>query len=227
MNKPLPVVFIPALLCDERLYGDVITAFDDRIDAEVMVSPKPRLEDSTADILARAPEKFVLAGTSYGGILAMHIALAAPERVIALWLMGCDPGAPGSGGPDLAAGLEGSSDKVIELLSTLVVHKTAIGPAQTFKTMAQAVGGKAGAAQARAAAARADITSRLGELSMPVLVLWGQEDALVAARVGHGLARALPDARFHELPGCGHLPSLEKPVESAAHFEAFIESLVN
>ncbi|MES2399858.1 MAG: alpha/beta hydrolase [Pseudomonadota bacterium] len=226
MSQAFPVVFIPALLCDERLYADVITALGDRIDAKVMMSPKPHIEESAADILARAPEKFVLAGSSYGGVLAMHIALVAPERVTALWLLGCDPGAPRPGGPNLAAGLEAAPDKVIELLSTLVVHRTAIGPAQSFKSMAQAVGGTAGATQARAAAARTDITPRLGELSMPVLALWGQEDALVAASVGRGLAQALPDGRFYELPGCGHLPTLEKPVESAAHFEAFLESLV-
>lgn len=226
MPKSLPVVFIPALLCDERLYSDVITVLGKRIDAQVMVSPKPRLEESAADILARAPAKFVLVGTSYGGNLAMQIALTAPERVMALWLMGCDPGAPRSGGPDLAVGLEAAPGTVIDLLATLVVHKTASGPAQAFKTMAQAVGGAAGAAQARAVGTRADVSARLGELVMPVLVLCGQDDTLVPATVGRNLAQALPDARFHQLSGCGHLPTLEKPIESAAHFEAFLEASI-
>ena len=78
-----PVVFIPALLCDEQLYRDVIADLGDVIDAQVMLSPKPRLEDSVADILARAPAKFALVGTSYGGSLAIEVALTAPERVTA------------------------------------------------------------------------------------------------------------------------------------------------
>ena len=106
MLPSIPTVFIPALLCDERLYSGVIAALGPQIDARVMMSPKPSLADSVADILARAPATFALVGTSYGGNLAMEIALAAPKRVTALWLMGCDPAAPRTGGPDLASGLE-------------------------------------------------------------------------------------------------------------------------
>ena len=50
-----PVVFIPALLCDEQLYRDVITALGDAIEPHVLLSPRPRLEESVADILDRAP----------------------------------------------------------------------------------------------------------------------------------------------------------------------------
>ena len=84
-------------LRDEAMYRDVITDLGDAIEAQVMLSPKPDLADSVADILARAPATFALVGTSYGGNLALEIALAAPERVTALWLMGCDPAAPQAG----------------------------------------------------------------------------------------------------------------------------------
>jgi len=222
-----PTVFIPALLCDARLYGDVIAALGDQIAATVLLSPQPRLADSVADILARAPEKFALVGTSYGGSLALEIALAAPQRVTALWLMGCDPGAPKTGGPDLAGGLEATPDAVIGMLAGLVVHKDAAGPAAVFKAMAQTVGGAHGAAQARAASTRTALASRLGELKMPVLLLWGEDDALVPAAVGRQLAENLPDAHYHQLAGCGHLPTLEKPAESAALFSAFLRRETN
>lgn len=224
MSTSIPTVFVPALLCDERLYSEVIAALGDQIDAHVMMSPKPVLADSVADILARAPQKFALVGTSYGGNLAMEIAMAAPERVAALWLMGCDPGTPQAGGPDLAGGLEATPDVVFGMLGGLVVHKEATGPATTFRAMAQAVGGAAGAAQARALGVRADITARLGALKMPALVLWGEQDALVPVAVGRKLADALPHGHFHQLAGCGHLPTLEKPAESAALFSAFLRS---
>ena len=222
MSIPIPTVFIPALLCDERLYSDVIADLGDQIEAQVMLSPKPVLADSVADILARAPAKFALVGTSYGGRIALEIALAAPERVTALWLMGCDFGAPQPGGPDLAGGLEATPDAVFGMLAGLVVSKQATGAAVTFMDMAHAVGGAAGAAQAKALAGRADLGTRLSELKMPVLVLWGEEDAIVPASAGRKLADALPNARFHQLANCGHLPTLEKPVESAALFSSFL-----
>ncbi len=219
---PTPIVFIPALLCDEALYRDVIAGLGDTVQAHVMSSPKPRLDESVADILARAPAKFALVGTSYGGNLALEVALAAPERVTALWLMGCDPAAPQPGGPDLAGGLEATPDGVIDMLAGLVVRTEAVDAAATFKAMARRVGGAAGAAQARALGVRDEASSRLGALTMPALVVWGAEDALVPVSVGRTLADGLPHAHFHVIEKCGHLPTLEQPGECAALFGEFL-----
>ena len=219
---PLPVVFIPALLCNERMYAETIANLGDVIDAHVLLSPMPTLDASVEDILARAPGQFVLVGTSYGGNLAMRVALAAPERVSALWLMGCDPQAPKAGGPDLAAALASDPDAVIHMLSGLVVHKDHVEAVATFKDMAAQVGGAAGAAQAKAVGAREEVVSRLGSLAMPALVLWGEDDALAPVSVGQALADVLPRARFEVFEGCGHLPTLERPKESAALFRAFL-----
>jgi len=228
MSSPvpaMPVVFIPALLCDEQLYRDAIAALGEAIVPHVLLSPHPRLEDSVTDILERAPARFALVGTSYGGNLAMEVALAAPERVTALWLMGCNPAAPQAGGPDLAGGLEATPVAVFDMLAGLVVHKDAAAQAAVFKAMAQRVGGPAGAAQARALGVRREAESRLGALTMPALVLWGEQDALVPVAVGQALATALPNARFEVLQECGHLPTLEKPVESAALFAELLKKV--
>lgn len=225
MDSKIDVVFIPALLCDEQLYRDVIVSMGDRISASVLMSPKPKLADSCADILARAPEKFVLVGTSYGGNLALEIALAAPDRVIGLWLMGCDPGAPQQGGPDLAGGLEATPDAVIDLLAGLVVRPVDTASANVFKQMAQRIGGAAGAAQARALGCRVDRRERLGELTMPTLLTWGAEDPLVAPAVGAAMASHIPHAMSHVLPQCGHLPTLEQPTQTAALFSTLLDQV--
>ncbi len=222
--SPIPTVFIPALLCDERLYTDVISALGDQIEAQVLSSPQPTFAASIEDILARAPETFVLVGTSYGGNLALELALSAPERVRAVWLMGCDHNAAQPGGPDVAAGLEATPDAVIEMLSGLVVRKEDTVAAGKFRDMAHKVGGAAGAAQARANDARADLTGRLSKLTMPALIMFGEEDALVPVATGQGLAAALPNAQFHQIDACGHLPTLEQPAQAAQLFGNFLNS---
>jgi pimeloyl-ACP methyl ester carboxylesterase len=222
MKPMLEAVFIPALLCDERLYHDVITTTGDQISSTVLLSPKPTLAESCKDILSRAPSKFILIGTSYGGNLALEIALTAPERVAGLWLMGCDPGAPQQGGPDLAGGLEATPDAVIGMLSGLVVRPVDTKSAGVFKEMAAGIGGVAGAAQARALGSRTDCTNRLAELKMPVLITWGADDPLVPVAVGAAMAAKIPDATFEVLTECGHLPTLEQPARSAELFAELI-----
>ena len=224
-TSSIPVVFIPALLCDEQLYRAVIEDLGDTIDAHVLLSPLPRLEDSVADILARAPERFALVGTSYGGSLAMEIALAAPHRVSALWLMGCNPAAPQAGGPDLAGGLASTPDVVINMLAGLVVPAHAVEAAATFRAMAARVGGAAGSAQMQALSVRSEASSRLRTLAMPALVLWGQDDPLVPVAIGSQLATDLPGSHFVALQGCGHLPTLEQPAECAALFRSLLEKV--
>lgn len=49
-----------------------------------------------------------------------------------------------------------------------------------------------------------DLTARLAELHMPVLLLWGDVDPISPARVGQRLAELLPRAELHIFPGGGH-----------------------
>jgi pimeloyl-ACP methyl ester carboxylesterase len=88
----------------------------------------------------------------------------------------------------------------IDMLSGLVVHKDAAAQAAVFKAMANRVGGPAGAAQARALAVRREAACRLRALTMPALVLRGEQDARVPAAEGRALAAALPHAQFEVLP---------------------------
>ena len=129
---------------------------------------------------------------------------------------------PGAGGPDLAAGLEATPDAIIELLAGMVVRPADHAAVASFKAMARRVGAQAGAAQARAVASRDDILPRLGELTMPALIMSGDEDPIAPPACGHQLAQAMPKAHFELMPQCGHLPTLEQPAQAAALFQAFL-----
>ena len=51
---------------------------------------------------------------------------------------------------------------------------------------------------------RTDLTARLAELHMPVLLLWGDADPISPVRVGQRLAELLPRAELHIILGAGH-----------------------
>ena len=214
MADKTPMVLIPALLCDEALYGEVLSGLEDKVDGQVMLSPFPTLAESVTDILSRAPERFVLGGTSYGARLAIEIALAAPGRIRGLWLMGANPGAPDrEQGLGTAAMIEDRTEEAIAMLSGLVVAPRHEEAKASFEAMARRVGGRDGGAQMRALAAADDVWERLGTLHVPALVVWGKDDALVPVAMGRRLSDALPHAHYFALDDCGHLPPIEKPFE--------------
>ncbi|SAK45433.1 alpha/beta hydrolase [Caballeronia hypogeia] len=56
-----------------------------------------------------------------------------------------------------------------------------------------------------------EVQSRYGELSCPVSILWGEEDAWIPLERGVELASLIPDARFTRVPGSGHLMQEDAP----------------
>lgn len=55
------------------------------------------------------------------------------------------------------------------------------------------------------------LTAVLGDLKLPVLVIWGLEDRILPVAHASRLLRCLPQARLHLLPGVGHNPQEEAP----------------
>ncbi len=59
----------------------------------------------------------------------------------------------------------------------------------------------------------AGLLDRIDRLTMPTVVIWGEQDQVIGAGGAERLARALPDGRLVFLPGTGHLPQIERPDE--------------
>jgi 2-succinyl-6-hydroxy-2,4-cyclohexadiene-1-carboxylate synthase len=65
---------------------------------EAAGAPRPiTFAGCVADVLTRAPERFALCGYSLGGRIALHVALAAPERVTRLVLVSSSAGIEDAG----------------------------------------------------------------------------------------------------------------------------------
>jgi 2-succinyl-6-hydroxy-2,4-cyclohexadiene-1-carboxylate synthase len=171
--------------------------------------------------------RFALAGYSMGGRIALHVALAHPERVSRLVLVSS------------TAGIEHEAERAArrerdEALAAWI-------EAHTIAEFADRWGAQplfAGQSPQVAAAARADrlcnepahlaaalrgvgtgvmapLWDRLGELDMPFAVLAGERDAKFAA-LALRLADALPRASATIVPGAGHALVLEAPAAVAA-----------
>ncbi|MGQ4427962.1 alpha/beta fold hydrolase, partial [Streptomyces violaceoruber] len=62
-------------------------------------------------------------------------------------------------------------------------------------------------------------------VDVPALVVWGESDRIVTPVYGRAVARAIPGARFVEVPEAGHLPHLEAPDATWAAMEPFLAKL--
>ncbi len=211
------LVLIPALFCDGGLYKDVKFQLEESINVHVLAAPRDTMDESVAAILEQAPPQFVLGGTSYGASLAIEIALAAPERVKALWIMGADPAAPDVAAMNgLVQTIETNLDGAIDYLAGAVVLPAHTEQAEAFKAMAKRVGADTASKQARSLATKRSVEDKAQALTMPVLAIWGADDAIVPAAKGHGFVEHVQGAEWHVLDDCGHLPTMEKPTEVVA-----------
>jgi 2-succinyl-6-hydroxy-2,4-cyclohexadiene-1-carboxylate synthase len=172
-------------------------------------------------VLAQAPERFVLCGYSLGGRVALHVALEAPSRVSRLVLVACSPGIED---PDERAARRASDRRLAAELERIpfeeFIERWRSQP--LFADDPPEVGELARADQRRnrpealAAVLRGigagemqPLWARLGELAMPVTVLVGERDAKFC-ELGRRMVARLPAGRLEVVPG-GHALPLENP----------------
>ncbi len=214
------LVMIPALGCDERLYADIAPRLSDVVEPVIIIADKDVLAGCVQQVLGRAPEKFIILGTSFGGRVALEVAIAAPHRIQGLVVIGAGAGvaADPSVGLRRAERLRGSEfENVVTEMADMVSHLPApLGNTtrESFITMAHDMGGALMARQSEALAKRKDLFSRLGEITCPALMLWGREDQFSPAADGLKMSTALLHGRYAEISECGHFPSLEAPEET-------------
>jgi len=67
------------------------------------------------------------------------------------------------------------------------------------------------------------IGDKASRITIPTLIVWGGNDALVPLADGKDYAAKIPNAKLVIIPECGHAASIEKPVEFVAAVEPFLK----
>jgi 2-succinyl-6-hydroxy-2,4-cyclohexadiene-1-carboxylate synthase len=180
-----------------------------------------------ADLDALAPDRFVLAGYSMGGRLALRFALEQPGRVSRFVLIGATAGIEDSSeraerrAADLALA-NSIEEKGVQMFAgrwgaqPLFAGQTAeVAAAAHADRLRNTPAGLAAALRGVGTGAMEPLWPRLTELTMPVTVLAGERDAKFTA-IGKRMAAALPCGEFAVIPGAGHAAHLEAPAAVAA-----------
>jgi pimeloyl-ACP methyl ester carboxylesterase len=200
------------------------------------------VDDDVLAVLDREQvERVAAVGASFGGRVAIDLALSYPERVAALVLA-----SPGLSGWDWSEETRafgaredellesGDFDGAVELNLRTWVDGRGRGPDDVDADTRARVGEMQRRAfdlllQAYASEPHPEereldppAAERLAELSAPTLVIVGDLDLPDFAAIAHAIADRAPRARVLELAGVAHLPALERPELFAELVLAFL-----
>ena len=155
-------------------------------------------------------------GASIGGMIAMQLALEAPDRVNRLVLSGTSarlgPPSAWEARADLVRA-EGMGSVAGDVAARWVTQEYATAHPQTLAGLTAIVAATdpVGYAGCCLAIAEMDLTHRLGEILAPTLVVVGDEDPATPPEHAQRIADGIGDARLIRVPHAAHLPNLEHP----------------
>jgi 3-oxoadipate enol-lactonase len=238
-----PIVLLHSLLADQSSFDRIIGQLaqthrvlalhlpgfgaSDRVDGGL---------DAVADRVAAAIEAFgfaakpILLGNGYGGFVALLTAIRHPGLAQKLVLADCgaafdEPGRAAFRGMSAnakekgLAGIAGIAMRRLfapefqaanpDLIEERRKRFVAVDP-ETFHA-------------ACAALASLDLREQLGGMKVPTLVMAGEHDEATPPRMSEELAAGLPNARFHLLRGCAHVPQLQDPDLFMSAIRSFID----
>jgi pimeloyl-ACP methyl ester carboxylesterase len=216
------VLLLHALPLDERMWEAQREAFG----TTAVVAPRlygrgPTMAAWARSLLAEVGDDLVLVGASMGGYCALAIARLAPERVRGLVLAGSRADADsderrGARADTLGLIREGGAAALWDSMRSklfpadadpaLVAQARRIALERRSEELLEAVG---------AIRDRPDSTAALRALGERSLAVIGDTDPFVGED-------EVPAHEVHVLPGCGHLPSLER----AAEFNGLVQGRV-
>jgi pimeloyl-ACP methyl ester carboxylesterase len=219
------LILLPGLLCDDALWSHQTRYLSEIADITVAdLTGRDSVSALAADVLAKAPPRFALAGLSMGGYVALEIVRQAPERVVKLALIDTNARSDTDEQRRKRRGLMALADRgefrgVTPRLLPVLVHPDRTNDVELtgeVMAMAERVGRDAFLRQQKLIMDRPDSRPLLPSIASPTLVLCGRQDAISTVEMHAEMADAIPRSRLAVVEECGHLASLERPHATTA-----------
>ncbi|MBD0741210.1 hydrolase [Streptomyces sp. CBMA152] len=173
------------------------------------------------DILALADslgiERFTLGGLSMGGQIVMECYRRFPERITRLLLADTFPAAETPEGKAarnamadrlLREGMQGYADEVLDKMVAPYADPAVRTHVHRMMTSTAPEGA---AAALRGRAERPDYRDLLTRITVPTLVVVGEDDEFTPVSDAEAMHAAIPDSTLALIPSSAHMPNLEQP----------------
>jgi pimeloyl-ACP methyl ester carboxylesterase len=227
-----PLILLPGLLCNERLWKHQVESLSDIADILVPdLTTDDNIQALAKKLLESAPKRFALAGLSMGGYVAQEIMRQAPERVLKLALVDTTfkPDAPEQSERRralMSLANHGEFKGVTPRLLPMLIHTDRMDDpsvAGVVMEMAESVGKEAFIRQQTAIMNRPDGAGDLPRINCPTLVVCGRQDILTPPGVHFEMAGRIPNAKLVVIEDCAHLPPIERPQAMSALFRYWLQ----
>jgi 3-oxoadipate enol-lactonase len=187
-------------------------------------------EDLLALLAHLKLDNTILCGLSVGGMIAQSVGARKPAGVRGLVL--CDT-AHRIGTADIwntriaairAGGMAAIADGVMQRWFSPAFIQRGGAPLAGWRTLLERCD-PAGYIAVCEAIRDADLEAATRTITLPAMVLCGDQDAATPPDLVRSMAALIPGASFDLLPGCGHLPCVEQADLTASHIIRFAEGL--
>jgi pimeloyl-ACP methyl ester carboxylesterase len=213
-NEPPPLVCVHGLSGSSRWWTRVAALIEGSRPVVLVDVPRSLKPSEVATWLAGGIEELRppvdLAGHSLGALVSVRVAALRPELVRRLVLIsptGIDP-------------------PRTPLAYAWPLARTMLHARPSFLVRLTYDGLRAGPrnlARGGLHVASADVTAELIAVTAPTLLVWGARDGVVPVKKASTWLERLPDARLIVIPGAGHVPMVESPLELADAIGSFLE----
>ena len=229
-----PLVLLPGMMCDERLFASQINELSKRREVHfAKITDHETISELASDVLNNAPPVFALAGLSMGGIVAMEVLSQAADRVERLALLDTNPLAELSDvakrrGPQIDAVKNGQLKEIIRDEMKPNYLFDGVKKTETLKLcmdMALDIGADAFIRQSIALRDRVDQKNTLRKYKRPALVLCGRHDVLCPLERHELMHTLLENSKLEIIEDAGHLPTLEQPKITTTALASWLEDI--
>jgi len=215
-----PLLLLSGLLCDETIWADIPERLAEIADVRIVsFRGYSSIGAMAAHALDGAPERFAVAGHSMGGRVALEIVRLAPDRVTGLALLNTGVHAVRDGEPQnrgrllrvaYARGMSAlAAEWLPPMLGGVPSRKAELMPRLTAMVERSTPDSYAG--QINALLHRPDALPVLPTISVPTLLLSGNDDTWSPVSQHESMRRRIPHATLFEIHGAGHMAPIERP----------------
>ncbi|MEO6298938.1 MAG: alpha/beta hydrolase [Paracoccaceae bacterium] len=226
-----PLVFLPGMMADARLFLPQLVALGTKYAVQVILPTQgDNVEDMSQFVLDQTPAKFALIGHGLGGAVALDVLRRAAERVTRVVLISTPPL---SVSPQVAAEREmrvvaARSGRLGEAMAQEIPEAALCNTEwradvlALVKDMAFGLGEGVYLRQTRAMQRRPDQQKTMRRIKIPALIMAGEADTLLPVRRQEFTSGLMPYGKMCIIPEAGHLPSLEQPEAVSQAIETFM-----